>query len=231
MTADDANVRLVDHAREDDRRVNYGMALTVPQTVAGQLSAVMAVADAEREQDAATIAELRAEVERLTASLEAVRLTRDYFGEQSVENGTRAEAAEERLRAVEALRDEWSRHHRILDGAGGGLVATMTHADVVRRLDAVLAPATSPAEQEGEAHVISPGAFIETGPERWMFGQASAAALVARVAWPNEAQDAQDRWSGRLIHEPNIRAATARQARDRLESALVALAEQEGDRG
>lgn len=68
------------------------------------------------------------------------------------------------------------------------------------------------------------GAFIETGPEVWLLGLEAAAALVARVAWPMENDEAQARWSGRLVNEPHIRRATEHQARRRFESAIAALA-------
>src|SRR5689334_7940160 len=103
MTAAE-NVPGVSGARDDDRRVNYGMALTVPQTVAGHLSAVMAVADAEQ-------AEPRDELEEETVARQAA----EYALHQRTAQWEAAEAEQAELRAelaalrgqVETLADRW----------------------------------------------------------------------------------------------------------------------------
>jgi hypothetical protein len=150
MTADDANVRPVDHVREAryaeaitefERtwRATTGEADEIPRAYA---RAVMAVADAEQ-------AELRAEVERLQGELDVVKPVSERRSRELKVYAQRAWGAEERLRAVEALADRWDppvttallQQGYQWDDEVGGM------ADELR---AAIAPATSPAKQEAD---------------------------------------------------------------------------------
>ena len=74
--------------------MNYGLALTVPQTVAAQLSAVLALADEERAAD-------RAEIERLRESLALWgRLYREAVGVPETEH---------QQRRMDQVAQEWER--------------------------------------------------------------------------------------------------------------------------
>jgi hypothetical protein len=171
------------------------------------------------------VARLETQVDRLNAAIERARMERALAEDAETAATDRAEAAEAESARLASVVAKVEAIIADPDFANG-------HVSVVR-VAAALASVAPDTATPGEVWVDTPDDFegydtatpgeVTTEPERWPFGLTSAAALVARVAWPMERDECQAQWSGRLVDEPNIRAATIASARRRFESAISAL--------